>query len=42
MTMILATILILAVVGLLIGLMLVSAGEKFAVETDPRAVAVRE
>ena len=42
MTMILATILVLAVVGLLIGLMLVSAGEKFAVETDPRAVAVRE
>ena len=42
MTMILATILVLAAVGLLVGLMLVSAGNAFAVETDPKAVAVRE
>ena len=42
MTMILATILVLAAVGLLVGLLLVSASNAFAVETDPKAVAVRE
>ena len=42
MTMIIATILVLAVIGLLIGLMLVSADNAFAVEVDPKAVAVRE
>ncbi len=42
MGMIIATILVLVVVGLLIGLLLVFADESFAVETDPKAVAVRE
>ena len=42
MTMILSTVIVLAAVGLLMGLMLVSAGEKFKVEVDPREMAVRE
>ena len=42
MTMILATILVLAAVGLLIGLMLVSASNAFAVEVDPKVTEVRE
>jgi Na+-translocating ferredoxin:NAD+ oxidoreductase RNF subunit RnfB len=42
MDMILATVIVLAVVGLLVGLMLVFANETFAVETDPRETAVRE
>lgn len=41
-TMVIATIIVLGIVGLLIGAMLVFAGEKFAVEVDPREVAVRE
>ena len=40
--MILVTVVILAVIGFLIGLLLVKAAEKFAVETDPREAAVRE
>lgn len=42
MTMIFSTVIVLAVVGLLMGLMLVTAGEKFKVEVDPRETAVRE
>ena len=42
MTMILSTVIVLAAVGLLMGLMLVTAGEKFKVEVDPRETAVRE
>ena len=42
MAMIVSTVIVLAVVGLLMGLMLVSASEKFKVEVDPRETAVRE
>lgn len=42
MTTILVTVLVLAVTGLLIGLMLVFASEKFHVEIDPKETAVRE
>ncbi len=42
MSILIATILVLAVIGLLVGILLVSANETFAVETDPKAVAVRE
>lgn len=42
MTMIISTVIVLAVVGLLMGLMLVSASEQFKVEVDPRETAVRE
>lgn len=42
MTMILSSILILAVIGLLVGLMLVFVSETFHVETDEREAAVRE
>ena len=42
MGMILSTVIVLAVVGLLMGLMLVTASEKFKVEVDPRETAVRE
>ena len=42
MSIIIATTVVLAVVGLLIGLLLVSANEKFKVEVDPREEAVRE
>lgn len=42
MGMIIATVLVLAIVGLLIGIMLVFASEKFAVEVDPKETAVRE
>lgn len=42
MGMIVATIIVLAVVGLLVGLLLVFADETFAVEVDPRETAVRE
>ncbi len=41
MDMILATIIVLAVVGLLIGMLLVFADETFAVEVDPKEQAVR-
>ena len=40
--MIIVTVAVLAVIGLLTGLLLVKAGEKFEVETDPREAAVRE
>lgn len=42
MTMILSTVLVLAVVGLLVGLLLVFASETFKVEVDPKETAVRE
>ena len=42
MMIIISTVIVLAVVGLLIGLLLVSANEKFKVEVDPREEAVRE
>ena len=42
MTMILSTVIVLAVVGLLMGLLLVFASETFKVEVDPRETAVRE
>lgn len=42
MSILLSTTIVLAVVGLLIGLLLVSANEKFKVEVDPREEAVRE
>ena len=42
MLIIISTVIVLAVVGLLIGLLLVSANEKFKVEVDPREEAVRE
>lgn len=42
MTMIISTVVVLAVAGLLMGLLLVFSGEKFKVETDPRESAVRE
>ena len=42
MTIILSTAIVLAVVGLLIGLLLVSANETFKVEVDPREAAIRE
>lgn len=40
--MIIATILVLAVAGLLVGLLLVFANETFSVEVDPKAEAIRE
>lgn len=42
MGLILSTILVLVVIGLLIGLLLVFASEKFHVEVDPKETAVRE
>lgn len=42
MTMIISSVIVLAVVGLLVGMMLVLAGEAFKVEVDPRVTAVRE
>lgn len=42
MGMIVSTVLVLGVIGLLVGLMLVFAGQKFAVEVDPKETAVRE
>ena len=42
MTMIISTVVVLAVVGLLMGLMLVFSGEKFKVQVDPRETQVRE
>ena len=42
MDMLIGTIITLAVVGLIIGLVLVSANQKFAIEIDPKEIAVRE
>ncbi len=42
MTMILSSVLVLAIVGLLVGLMLVFVGNKFKVEVDEREAAVRD
>ena len=42
MTMIISTVIVLAVVGLLMGVLLVFASETFKVEVDPRETAVRE
>ena len=42
MSMIISTVIVLAVVGLLLGLLLVFASETFKVEVDPRETAVRE
>ena len=42
MNMIIASIIVLAVIGLLIGILLVTAGEKFKVYVDPRETQVRE
>ena len=42
MSMVIATVVVLAVVGLVIGYLLVTAGEKFKVEVDPKEVAVRD
>ena len=42
MTMIISTAVVVAVVGLLVGLMLVFASEKFEVEVDEKEAAVRE
>lgn len=40
-TLLIITIILLAVVGLLVGVMLVFAGNKFAVEIDPKEAEVR-
>ena len=42
MSMVIATIVVLAIIGLVIGYLLVTAGEKFKVEVDPRETEVRE
>lgn len=42
MSMVIASIVVLAVVGLVLGYLLVTAGEKFKVEVDPRETQVRE
>lgn len=42
MALIVSTVIVLAVIGLLIGLLLVFASEKFHVEVDPKEIAVRE
>ena len=42
MTIVIITIVLLAIVGILIGIMLVFAGNKFKVEVDPREAEVRE
>ncbi|MDO4804383.1 MAG: RnfABCDGE type electron transport complex subunit B [Lachnospiraceae bacterium] len=41
-TLLIVTIILLAIVGLLVGIMLVFAGEKFRVEVDPKEAQVRE
>lgn len=41
-TLVIITVILLAVIGLLIGVLLVFAGHKFHVEVDEREAAVRE